>query len=96
LIIGLSLAEALADTGDTAGASAMVAEAAPFIDAMKKPGAPHGVIARTRAVILLKQGRAAEARAELLRAEAIFRTLGSQGEAYLRAFPALKARIPPA
>lgn len=96
LIIGLSLAEALAETGDTAGASAMVAEAAPFIDAMKKPGAPHGVIARTRAVILLKQGRAAEARAELLRAEAIFRTLGSQGEAYLRAFPALKARIPPA
>lgn len=93
LIIGLSLAEATAEVGDTDSAERILAETAPLVAAMKTPGLPHGILARVNAVILLKQGRRAEARAALDRAEAIFRGLGRAGEAHLKSFPALRARI---
>ncbi len=93
LIIGLSLAEATAEVGDTDSAERILAETAPLVAAMKTPGLPHGILARVNAVILLKQGRRAGARAALDRAEAIFRGLGRAGEAHLKSFPALRARI---
>ncbi len=93
LIIGLGLAEASAETGDTVGSARVLAEVAPMAAAMKKPGLPHGIMAKARAVLLLKEGRAAEARIETDRAEAIFRGLGPAGQSYLKSFPALRARI---
>jgi len=93
LVIGLNLAEATAEIGDTDTAARILAETAPSVAAMKSTGLPHGIAERVRAIILLKQGRAAEAGAALDRAEAIFRGLGSAGEAHLKAFPALRARI---
>ena len=92
LIIGLGLAEALAETGDIARAEATLGEIAPLVAAMPTTGLPHGILARALAVIRLKQGRMADARQELDRAEAIFREIGAPGKSYLESFPAVRAR----
>ncbi len=93
LVIGLNLAEATAETGDTDGAERILAEITPLVTAMKPRGLPYGIMAKVNAVILLKQGRGAEARAAIVQAETIFRALGRAGEAHLKSFPALRARI---
>lgn len=92
IVIVMSLAEALAETGDPAEAERRLAEAAPVATA--SGGGPlGGIYTRTRAVIRLNQGRRAEALAELDRAEAIFRALGPAGETHLPALAALRARL---
>ena len=92
LVIGAGLAEARAETGDIAGAKAIIATLQPLIDAMP-PGLPTGVLGRARAVVSLKEGRTAEARKELDDAEAIFRQAGVASESYIKALAPLRARI---
>lgn len=92
LVIGAGLAEARAETGDIAGAKAIIAALQPLIDAMP-PGLPTGVLGRARAVVSLKEGKAAEARKELDAAEAIFREAGVASESYIKALAPLRARI---
>lgn len=93
LIMGTSLAEALAETGDTVQAEAVLAEIAPVIEAMQPRGIPYAVLAKTRAVIRLKQGRLTEARASLGEAQANFAAAGPSGESFLQSFPALRRRL---
>jgi eukaryotic-like serine/threonine-protein kinase len=92
LVIGAGLAEARAETGDLAGAQAILAELQPLIDAMP-PGLPTGVVGRARAVVLLKRGRMAEAGDELDAAEAIFRQAGVASESYIKGLAPLRARV---
>jgi len=93
IVMTMSLAEALAETGDTAGAERRLAEAAPVANANGGAGPLAGIHARTRAVIRLRQHRRAEALADLDRAETIFRALGPAGETHLRGTASLRARI---
>lgn len=92
-IVGLGLAEALAEGGKTAEADRVLGEINPFIVAMPKPGIPTGLLARARAVTRLKQGRIAEARTEIGRAKEIFTELGPAGVSYLKGLPAVRTRI---
>jgi non-specific serine/threonine protein kinase/serine/threonine-protein kinase len=92
LVIGAGLGETRAETGDIAGAQAIVAQLQPLVDALP-PGLPTGVLHRTRAVVLLKQGRSAEAGKELDIAEAIFREAGVASESYIKSLAPLRARI---
>jgi non-specific serine/threonine protein kinase/serine/threonine-protein kinase len=93
LFIGLGIAEAAAETGDTAAAERALADVASPIGAMKKPSLPQGALARTLAVVRLNEGRLAEARQELIKAEAIFTQAGPSGTSFLASLPALRARI---
>ena len=93
LIMGTSLAEALAETGDTVQAEAVLAEIATVIEAMQPRGIPYAVLAKTRAVIRLKQGQLTDARASLDEAQAIFSAAGPGGESFLQSFPALRRRL---
>ena len=92
LIIGAELAGTRAETGDIAGAQAIIAELQPLVDAMPS-SPPTAVLGRARAIVRLKQGRIGEARRELNAAEAIFREAGVSSEFYLRSLAALRARI---
>jgi len=93
IVIGIGLAEAMAETGDAAGASRLLDEMTPLVAAMPKAGPPLGLLARCRALVLLKQGRVAAADAELTLAEAIFKQIGPAGESYLKGIPTMRARI---
>ena len=93
LILGLGLAEALAEQGKTAEADRVLGEIAPIIETMPKPGIPTGLLARARAVTRLKQGRSAEARTELDRAKKVFTELGPAGLSYQKGISDLRARI---
>jgi non-specific serine/threonine protein kinase/serine/threonine-protein kinase len=93
LVIDMGLAEAMVETGNTAGADRVLAEVAPLVTAIAPRGVPHAILARTRAITLLKQDRPAEARVELDRAEAILKGLGPAGETYLKGLLPLRARI---
>ena len=79
LIIGLGLAEALAESGRTAEAERVLAEIDPVVTALPKPGIPTGLLARARAVVRLKQGRLADAGTQLARAQQVFTDLGPAG-----------------
>ena len=92
IITGAALAETRAETGDIAGAQALITQLQPLFDAMPR-GLPAAVLGRARAVLRLKQGRIAEARKELDAADAIFRQAGPSGESYLKSVAALRARI---
>ncbi|HEV2599500.1 serine/threonine-protein kinase [Sphingopyxis sp.] len=92
IIIGASLAEARAETGDIAGAQALITQLQPLFDAVP-PGVPTAVLGRARAVLRLKQGRIAEARKEITAAEALFRQAGPGGESYLKSAETLRKRI---
>lgn len=92
LIIAGTLVEALAETGDTAQATAVLGK----VDAILKdmpPGPVNGIVDRARAITMLKTGRVAEAKAAADRAEAVFKAMGPTGETYLKAFPALRKRL---
>jgi eukaryotic-like serine/threonine-protein kinase len=93
LIIGIGLAEAAAENGDTKQAQAVLDEIAPLVAAAKKPGIPNGLLARAQAVVRLKSGDAKAAAAALDEADAIFTALGPSGASYLKGSPALRARI---
>lgn len=92
IIIGAALAEARAETGDLAGAQALINQLKPLFDAMP-PGLPAAVLSRARAILRLKQGRLAEARKEIDAADAIFRKAGPSGIPYLQSVAALRKRI---
>lgn len=92
IIIGAALAEARAESGDVAGAQALVTQLQPLFDAAP-PGLPAAVLGRARAILRLKQGRIAEARKEIDAADAIFRQAGPSGIPYLQSVAALRKRI---
>lgn len=93
LVIGISLAEAMAETGDLAGANKVLNEVSPLVDPMPKTAAPVGLLARARAVLLFKQGKRDQAMAELDRAQAVFKGLGPAGATFLSSLPKLRSRI---
>lgn len=92
IIIGAALAEARAETGDVAGAQALVSQLQPLFDSAP-PGLPAAVLGRARAILRLKQGRLAEARKEVDAADEIFRAAGPNGASYLQSVAALRKRI---
>ncbi|MEO7815399.1 MAG: protein kinase [Sphingomicrobium sp.] len=93
LIMGLGLAEALAEQGKTAEADRVLGEVTPIIGAMPKPGIPTGLLARAIAVTRFKQGRNVEARTEIDRAKQIFTDLGPAGLSYQKGLSTLRTRI---
>ena len=93
LIIASGLIEAQAESGDLAAARRTIAETEPLIAALPAPGLPQAIFARAKAVTLLKEGKAAEARQEADRAEALFKAQGGAGDSYLKSFPALRRRL---
>ncbi len=93
LIIGLNLTEALAESGRVDEADRVLGEVAPFIAAMPPTSVPNGVLARTRAVVRLKQGQVKDAQAALDEARAIFKGAGPGGETYMKGIAVLAARI---
>lgn len=93
LIIAAGLVEARAETGDTAQARQQLAKIDPILKSMPEAGLPQGILARARAILLLKEGHIAEAKAETDRAEAIFKAQGTAGDSYLKSFPALRKRL---
>jgi non-specific serine/threonine protein kinase/serine/threonine-protein kinase len=91
LVISATLAEALAETGDTAAADRALARIEPIVKTMPGPFRPLAL--RVRAIILFKQGKRAEALAMLNEAERLFKALGPAGATYLKPLPALRARM---
>ncbi|UKK84843.1 serine/threonine protein kinase [Sphingopyxis sp. BSN-002] len=92
LIIGGTLIEALAETGDIAQANVVLGKVDQILKDMPS-GPVNAIVDRARAITLLKMGRVAEATAAADRAEAIFKAMGPTGETYLKAFPALRKRL---
>lgn len=92
LIIGGTLVEALAETGDIAQANTVLTKIDLILKEMP-PGPVNGIVDRARAITLLKMGRVAEATAAADRAETVFKAMGPTGENYLKAFPALRKRL---
>uniref|UniRef100_UPI00054BD031 serine/threonine-protein kinase n=1 Tax=Sphingomonas sp. ERG5 TaxID=1381597 RepID=UPI00054BD031 len=93
LVIGLGLAEAMAETGDIAQADKVLGEVEPLVIAIARPGLTHAILARAQAIIRLKQGRLDDARAALDHSAAILTGLGPAGSSYLKSFPQIRARI---
>ena len=93
LFIGMGVAEAAAESGDTATAEKVLNEVEPLIVSMPKQGLPAGLLAKTRAIVRLRQGRTADATSELDKAQAVFTAVGPSGGSFLKSFPALRARI---
>ena len=92
LIMGATLAEALAETGDTREAFRVLGEMDPILKNIPV-GMTHGVVERAHAVVLLKAGQIAEAKSATDRAEAIFKGQGPAAEIYLKSFPAFRKRL---
>ncbi len=92
LIMGATLAEALAETGDTREAFRVLDEMDPILKNIPV-GMTHGVVERAHAVVLLKAGKIAEAKSATDRAEAIFKGQGPAAEIYLKSFPAFRKRL---
>lgn len=92
LIIGATLAEALAETGNSEGAFRVLGEMDPILKGIPV-GMTHGVVERARAVTLLKAGRIADAKAAADRAETIFKGQGPAAASYLKTFPAFRKRL---
>ena len=92
LIIGATLAEALAETGDTQQASRVLAQMDTIMKDMPV-GMTNGIVERARAVTLLKSGQLAGAKAAADRSEAIFKAQGPAAASYLKSFPAFRKRL---
>ncbi|MEO9131559.1 MAG: hypothetical protein ABI240_10155, partial [Sphingomonas sp.] len=86
-----TLAEARAEAGDAASALRTLDRIQPVVKAM--PGPTYAIALHARAIALLKQGKRAEAKAVVDQAEALLKALGPAGLVYLKALPALRARI---
>lgn len=93
LISGMNLIEAQAEAGNIAGARKMIAQIEPLIKALPKPGLPQAIFARVNGIVLLKEGKVAQAKAEVDRSEKLFREQGPAGDSYLKAFPKLRAQL---
>jgi non-specific serine/threonine protein kinase/serine/threonine-protein kinase len=93
LVMGLGLAESMAETGDAAEALHLLDDIAPLVTAMPKPGPPQGLLLRSRAVVYLMLGRTDQAQVLADQATALFKGLGPAGLSYLKAMPTLQARI---
>lgn len=92
LIIGATLAEALAETGNTSQAFRVLGEMDPIMKGMPV-SMTHGVVERARALTLLKSGRLADAKAAADRSEAIFKANGAAAASYLKSFPSFRKRL---
>jgi eukaryotic-like serine/threonine-protein kinase len=93
LILGTGLLEAQAEAGNLNAAQRTLAQVEPLVAAIPKPGLPQAIFAKAKAVLLLKQGKPAQAKAETEKAEQLFKEQGPAGDSYLRTFPALRARL---
>lgn len=91
LVISATLAEAQAEAGDTAAASHTLDRIEPLVKGMPGPFLP--IVLRARTIILLKQGKKAEALAIFDQAERLFHALGPAGATYIKGLPALRARL---
>ena len=92
-VAGSALVEAQAESGKIDEAKRTLAKLELLLPPPSPPGFPHAILARAKAVSFLKEGNVRKAAAEADRAEAMFKTLGSQADLYLKSFPALRARI---
>lgn len=92
IIIGATLAEALAETGDTRQALRILGEIDTIMKAMPV-GMTHAVVERARALALLKSGQLAGANAAADRSETIFKAHGAAAASYLKSFPAFRKRL---
>ncbi|MEP7007346.1 MAG: serine/threonine-protein kinase [Sphingomonas bacterium] len=88
---GATLAEATAEAGDPASALRTLDRIEPVVKAM--PGPTYAIALHARAIALLKQGKRVEAKVVVDQAEALLKALGPAGASYLKALPALRARI---
>lgn len=93
LIAGMTLIEAQAEAGNIGGAKRTLAEVGPLVKALPAAGLPQAIFARVNGIVMLKQGRIAQAKAEVDRSEKLFREQGPAGDAYLKAFPKLRAQL---
>lgn len=93
LVIGMTYAEALAESGRTSEADRLLEEIAPIITAMPTTGIPAVLLQRARVVVLLKQARAADARAGFGQLEALVAALGPASGPYLKGLATLGARV---
>ncbi len=93
LVIGAGLAEAQAEAGNLAGARVTIAQIEPLMPSTPDAAMPRAIFLRAKAVLLLNEGRAADAKAQADRSEILFRQQGAAAESYLKSFPALRARI---
>ncbi|MFM5908003.1 MAG: protein kinase domain-containing protein [Novosphingobium sp.] len=93
LVIGAQYVEAQAEAGNPAGARVSLAQIEPLMAAIHAPGLPQAILARAKALTLLKEGKLEQARAETDRAEKLFREQGPAAETYLKALPTFRARL---
>ena len=93
IVVGLELMEAQAEAGHPALARATLAEVGPLVAATPSPGLLHGMMARSMAIVYLKEGNARAAKAGVDKAEAIFTALGPSAASYLSGIPALRTRL---
>ena len=93
LVAGMNLIEAQTEGGNLVAARQTLAQVEPLIKAIPKPGLPQAIFARVNGIVLLKEGKVAQAEAEINRAEKLFREQGPAGDSFLQGFPALRARI---
>ncbi len=91
-VSGSTLIEAQVEVGNASAAKRTIAQLEPLLPPTP-PGFPHALLARAKAVMLLKEGNLAKAKAEAERSEVIFKSLGAPAETYLKSFPAFYARI---
>lgn len=93
LMLQMQMVEADAESGDTARAAALFAQVAPKVASLPLPPTVIATLARVEAVLRLNQGRAADARAALDRAQATMTKLGPAGTAFILALAPLRQRI---
>jgi eukaryotic-like serine/threonine-protein kinase len=92
-VSGAALAEAQAETGQTGAAKDTIIRLEKFLPPTPQPGFSHAIVSRAKVVVLLKEGKLSQAKAEADVAETIFKSQGKSAESFLKSFPALRARI---
>lgn len=93
LVIGITLAEALVETGQTTQADDLLHEVEPAVAASGREKPAYGILLRTTAIVRAKQHRQAASVLALNGAETIWKAAGPAGAAYLLALPKLRARL---
>jgi eukaryotic-like serine/threonine-protein kinase len=93
VVAGAALAEAQAETGAVAAAKVTLAKLDQSLAAGPKNGLPNAIVLRAKAIMLLNEGKIAQAKQEADNAEAIFKAQGPAAETFLKTFPALRDRI---
>lgn len=93
MVAGMALAEAQAEAGNVKAAKTTLSQLGPAIGAISQPGLLQAIFARANAIVMLKDGKVAQARTEADRSERLFRAQGPAADAYLKVFPKLRARL---